>query len=421
MGVEESKVVKGVMENLAESTKTSYITTLNRFVNDFVKTMTIDELIEEAKTDVKKTQQRIDDFYKWLQTKRIERGEEREPLKESSAYIIAYGYLRGFFANLDVAFERKWKKRIPKAPSVRETLVKDKTYTFFDVDERTKTIRFNRERMQQFLSNLKLRDVAITLALLSSSQDSGDLFKLNVGYVRQQKNTRIFWEGNRQKTKVLFRTFFSKEATRFIRRYIEQERRDAKDDEPLFVFTTRRKGQTKPTEERMTPNYFGSVLRDTARKMGIKWENGERNPLRPKRMRHLFRTACDVAGIDEIYKNAFMGHKNNQGQDYSEIPRTVLELQYLRVEPFITVYGVAEEALEIREDVRKLENRIADLNRKIEEQNRVIADMSNLLERKVEQITRELWEEEFKADREAIKDLKKWREEYMRRQGKGSS
>jgi len=101
MEIEESKIVKDILQDLAESTKVSYITTLNRFVREFVKDKTIDELAEEAKTDVTKTQQRIDNFFKWLQ---LEKG-----LKESSAYTIAYGYLRGFFVNLDVAFKKKWK------------------------------------------------------------------------------------------------------------------------------------------------------------------------------------------------------------------------------------------------------------------------------------------------------------------------
>jgi len=102
MSIEESKLVKEVLHDLADSTKISYIITLNRFVNEFVSDENLDDLVQEAKTDVRATQERIDAFYRWLQSEK--------QLKESSAYVIAYGYLRGFFANLDVAFQRKWKK-----------------------------------------------------------------------------------------------------------------------------------------------------------------------------------------------------------------------------------------------------------------------------------------------------------------------
>ncbi|MDH5688051.1 MAG: site-specific integrase [Candidatus Bathyarchaeota archaeon] len=414
MRVDESEVVSKVLKDLAKSTQANYKATLKQlltFVNSkegLSQEISIEELVAEAKTDVKETQERIDQFFKWLQREdiegyapRVDKKGEPKTMRESSAHQRAYGFLIGFFANLDIPLERKWRRRIPKVKRVKQAIKKDKIYTFYDVDEKTRTIRFNRERMQQFLANLKLRDVAITLALLSSSQDSGDLFNLNVGDIREQENNRIFWEENREKTGVLFRTFISKEATRFIRRYIQQERRKAEDNAPLFVYRS---------EKRMTANNLASIYRDAARRMGIKWEKGEQNPLRPKRMRHLFRTACDTAGITELYTNAFMGHKNNQGQDYSEVSRAKLELEYLHVEPFLTVYGEVEESLEIREDVQRLRS---DLD-----------SMMRNFTRNVELVARDVFHkwmrEQLEADREAMRDMQKWREEFTRSQGKGT-
>lgn len=410
MRVDESEVVSKVLKDLAKSTQANYKATLKQlltFVNSkegLSQEISIDELVAEAKTDVKKTQERIDLFFKWLQREdiegyapRVDKKGEPKKMRESSAHQRAYGFLIGFFANLDITLERKWRRKIPKVKRVKQAIKKDKIYTFYDVDEKTRTIRFNRERMQQFLANLKLRDVAITLALLSSSQDTIDLFRLNVGDIREQNGDRISWEGNREKTGVLFRTFISKEATRFIRRYIQQERQEADNKEALFVHRK---------EKRMTGSNLASIYRDAARRMGIKWEKGEHNPLRPKRMRHLFRTACDTAGITELYTNAFMGHKNNQGQDYSEVSRAKLELEYLRVEPFLTVYGEVEEGLEIREDIQRLR---ADLD-----------SMMRNFTKNVEFVARDLFDkwvqEQLEADREAIKDLQKWREEFTKRQ-----
>ena len=412
MGVEESKAVREVLEDLAESTQKNYKATLKQllqFANSkegLKKKISIDNLIMEAKGDVTKIQDRIDLFYKWLQGEKVEgyalRLDDEGKLKtmrESSANQRAYGYLRGFFVNVGIGFTRKWKKKIPKVERKDRATKKDEVYTFYDVDEETKTIRFNREQMEQFLANLKLRDVAITLALLSSSQDTVDLFSLSVGDIREQSSkSRIFWEGNRKKTGILFRTFISKEATKFIWKYIEQERKGAEDDAPLFVA----RGQ------RMTGTNLSSIYRDAARRMGIKWENGEHNPLRPKRMRHLFRTACDAAEITELYTNCFMGHKNHQGQDYSQLTRPMLELQYLTVEPLLTVYGEVQEALEIKEDVRKLEQRILDLNK-------TIVELQQTLESKVETIARHVFPELLKEDRAAIEELKQWREEFAKR------
>jgi len=415
MRVEESAIVSEVLDGLSRNTQINYKTTLRqllKFVNSkegLSKEVTIDEFIEEAKTNIPQLQGLIDNFYKWLQNIKVELYSLRgKSMRSSSAHQRAYAYLTGFFVNLDVVFHRKWRKKIPK-PERRQSLKKDSVYTFYDVDEKTMTIRFNRERMQQFLANLKLRDIAITLALLSSSQDSGDLFKLNVGDIREQTNNRIFWEGHRNKTKVLFRTFLSKEATRFIRKYIEQERKGAEDQAPLFTYT--RQG----VEHRMTSTNLSSIYRASARRMGIKWDNGERNPLRPKRMRHLFRTACDTVGITELYINAFMGHTNHQGQDYSELSKAKLELEYLHVEPFLTVYGEVEESLEVKEDMRKLEARITQLNREM-------TTMYDKFEGRAKALAIEMferWKKEtrdlIREEQEAIRDEQEEREEIQRK------
>jgi integrase len=99
--------------------------------------------------------------------------------------------------------------------------------------------------------------------------------------------------------------------------------------------------------------------------MGMKWDEGEWNPMRPKRLRHLFRTACDTAGVSELHINAFMGHANGMGQSYSELSTAKLELEYLRVEPYLTVYGAAEEASEVKEKISRLEGTIATLSEEL--------------------------------------------------------
>lgn len=361
--IEQFETVKEVLEDMAKSTKDNYRVTLKQFL-EFVNSeeekveLTPDNLIEEARTDIKKTEGRISNFFKWLQGQKIEGYKPRgKKMRETSAHQRAYGYLRGWYCNNDILFERKWIRKIPKVTRFKEALKKDAVYTFFKVDEKKRKIYFDREPMQQFLSNLKLRDQAITLALFSSGQDSGVLFSLNIGAIREQKNSRIFWEGKRDKTQMLFRTFISKEATKLIRTYIKQERSDAKNDKPLFV-TSGNHGKC------MTPELLSSVYRDAAKRMKIEWDNGEQNPLRPKRLRHLFRTACDTAGVAELYQNAYMGHSNSQGQGYSELSPAKLELEYLRVEPFLTVYGTVEENVEFKEQISKLEGTINLLSKR---------------------------------------------------------
>lgn len=339
---------------------------------------TPDRLVKEAQKDVKNAEAKIDGFYNWLQFKPVEgylprptkvkhlvrrNGYEYEvelkvkPAKSSTAHVRAYDTIRTFYSSNRIFFDKKWIRGIPK-PSVKEAIRADSKYGLFKLDDKKHTISFDRELMQKFLSNLKLREQAITLALLSSSQDTGILFELNIGDFVNNSNGRFFWDSSRQKTGVQFRTFFSKEATNLVRRYIDQERRGAEDNEPLFIMS---KNGDEPI--RMRPDNLSKIYREAAKRMGVQWKSDQWNPFRPKRLRHLFRTACDNAGIDELYINAFMGHKNSQGQDYSETDPSKLELEYLQVEPFVTVYGSSEETNEMKEDVTKLSTTVETLSK----------------------------------------------------------
>ena len=51
-----------------------------------------------------------------------------------------------------------------------------------------------------------------------------------------------------------------------------------------------------------------------------------------------------------------MGHANSQGQDYSEL--SPAKLEYMRIEPFLTIHGAAEELSKIE---AKLEERSKQL------------------------------------------------------------
>ncbi|UCE96290.1 MAG: hypothetical protein JSV51_01385, partial [Candidatus Bathyarchaeota archaeon] len=147
MGFEESEVVSEVLGDLAENTRYNYRSTLKHFM-EFVNSkkeeneLSIDDVVTEARNNIGKTQERIDLFYRWLQSEKVEGYPLRgKALRQSSAHQRAYGYLRGFFANLDIAFEKKWKRKIPKVEHRRQAIKKDNVYTFYDVDEKSMTIR----------------------------------------------------------------------------------------------------------------------------------------------------------------------------------------------------------------------------------------------------------------------------------------
>lgn len=164
----------------------------------------------------------LKNFSLWLQGKEVEGYERRvEPprgkyLNERSADGKAHGSIRGFFTHHQI-----WLPRMGKTNGGRPATKKnDVHFSIFKLDPNNPSLIIkDYSQFRVFLGNLNsFRDQTIALCLLSTSQDSGDLLGLNVGFVRAQEGReRLFWEGERNKTGVEFRVFFSKEATQHLR------------------------------------------------------------------------------------------------------------------------------------------------------------------------------------------------------------
>ena len=258
--------------------------------------------------------------------------------------------------------------------------------------------------IQQLLSNLNLRDQTIVLSILSTSQDPVDLFNLTVGFVRKRvkaRQERFFWEGQRIKSAIDFRTFFSKEATEMLERYVEQERKEAKDSEPLFV-----KRNRKPMDEQV----LCMNLRLAQTKMNLVTDN-EQSPLRAKRLRHIFRTACGMTGIDPGYTMCFMGHSSDMSALYLEKSPVELEDQYMRVEPLLTIYKTTTD-----ETVRLLNSHLVETRQEIDSLNRRLGikdDQIYSLEKELKEVEEKIPEMIDRAIQPYIEEFERQREIFL--------
>ena len=126
----------------------------------------------------------------------------------------------------------------------------------------------------------------------------------------------------------------------------------------------------------------------------------KRRKIHPHVLRKFFRTRMgSVIPVDVT--EALMGHKGYLTDVYRRYGEEDLAKFYKQGETAIVVFGKVEESLKIKEDVRRLEAIIHDLQRS--------------LDQKVETIARHVFPELLKEDREALKELQKWREEFTRR------
>jgi integrase len=314
-----------------------------------------DELLGEAKEDIKNAMNRLTDFFNWLQGK----GEARPKKMTWNSACTIQARIRGFYTHNDVTFPKRFKtpRRMVSAVSKRDT----KT-AIFDYDEDKDEIVYKNGMLQHFVSNLNFRDQTIALCLLSTGADAADLLRLNAGFVKDSMGKistgrRLLWHDNRSKDGIEFKVYLSAEATQFLKRYVEQERGHAEDKDPLFV---------KEDGKKLNAHALAMNFRVAAVKMGLNVAKEESNPFRPKRFRHLFRTACSNARVDPGFTMAFMGHSSNISASYLEKSDGMFLKEYVKLEPYVTVFGMEKNGVtELAEEMRALSEKVEERDFKI--------------------------------------------------------
>ena len=362
-------------KTLAKSTLMSYETWIPRLIS-FTK-MSPDELIKEGLKDSELAEERVSDFYSALVNKEITYA---KPLNLNSINSSVYGTIRGFYTKNRVNTQG-WTSPQIAIPDVDKT---DSEHPLFVLDKKTKKLDLNRELFLRFFRVLNPRDETIALCLMSSGLDISDILDLTIYDIQSQRNQdRIFIQINRLKTGEIAKSFLSKEATRYIRRYIQNYRKDGLEEEKVFINTV----ENHPVSKRQPdgkPNHHNSIpvssvdynfKRAVREKMGIKVRLGKQSPLRPKRLRKCFKSGCTRAGLDLDMVRVFMGQKSAISKVYLGKSREELEVYYSQVEPFLTVVKdietldeleiVQNENVELKREILKMRSDISDLQNKI--------------------------------------------------------
>lgn len=377
--------------------------------------VTADEVVEWALSSKPETVLKLlNTFEDWLMLKQIEgytprytedemkKDKRKKPLAPNSAFGRAHGIIRGFFIHNGLILPRLRRNSDYEAEAKKT----DREHPVFIVKNGQIVKDFS--QLRYFMTNLSFRDQVAVLNLLTGAQDPCDLLSLKIGDVKYQTGERIYWPGTRQKTGVRFRTFFSPEATRFLRRYIDQERANGEDQDPLFVSRKSPikddKGEVVGWEEPpLLERHIESAFRDAATRMGL--TNGEtQHPFRAKRYRSIFRTACEHAGIEEGAMNAFMGHKGSTAQKYLDMSTPSLELIYSRVEPYLTVFSETDVELDknYRERIEGLEGGVKSLSKALAERDEEIKELRSMVSNLAEKVG------SIEAIQERLKEIDEW-------------
>ena len=313
-----------------------------------------DELLAEG---VDAAMTRLTRYFLWLTGEEVEGLDPRSRSVGWNSACTFQALIRGFYSHGDVVFPKRFKVPKRKRSAVSQRDSRTPVYGYDEDSEET----YLNGLLPQFVSNLNFRDQTVAVCLLATGADAADLLSLKLEFIKDGRGRitslpRIKWEGDRLKDGFPFRTYVSREATNLLKRYVEQNRGDAGDEDPLFVT-----GDGDPlTVQALRDNFRGA-----AERMGYARKD-QANPFRPKRLRHAFREACSAAHIDQGYAEAFMGHSSGVSASYLEKGEGSFLREYIRVEPYLTLFGVdRDNVTDLAETVEEQKAKVSDLERKL--------------------------------------------------------
>ena len=313
-----------------------------------------DQLISEGADAAMK---RLTNYFLWLTGEEVGGFTPKDKFVGWNTACTCQALIRGFYTHNDIVFPKRFK--VPKRKR-SEVSKRDSGTPVFEYDEERDLTQMN-GLPSHFVSNLNFRDQTIAICLLATGADAADILSLKIGFLKDGRGQmtaapRIQWHSNRLKDGIEFRTYFSREATACLKRYVEQERTGAGDKDLIFV-----KEDGKP----LNAHTLSENFRGAAERMGYARE-GQSNPFRLKRLRHAFREACSAAHIDEGYTQALMGHASGVSASYLEKGEGSFLREYIRVEPYVTLFGVDKNGVtDLAETVEGQRIKIEELGGKL--------------------------------------------------------
>jgi len=171
----------------------------------------------------------------------------------------------------------------------------------------------------------------------------------------------------RQKTSVEFKTFFGRDAVKYLRLYLAT-RKDLKADSPLFT-----KERIRGGEERITPSAIQQSFSEIAKDLPFVKMNGGYNPARPHSLRAAFNSRL-IGKIDETLREFWMGHAiGGVAKAYLTMPTEDLRKLYMTAEEFLKIERSSREELDetakakgvvasvLEAEVKALEQKVASL------------------------------------------------------------
>lgn len=201
------------------------------------------------------------------------------------------------------------------------------------------------EQVKEFVNAASsYRDKAIITCIFQSGLAVNEICDLNYGDIQDEFEAGILplcLKLVRQKTNVEFKTFFGRDAVKYLRLYLET-RGELKPEDPLFT-----KQRTRGGEERITTVLIEQFFSEIADKVDfVKVRENRYNPARPHSLRATFNSRL-INKIDKDLREFWMGHAiGGVAKAYLTMPTEDLRKLYMSAEEFLKIEKSSREELD---------------------------------------------------------------------------
>lgn len=202
--------------------------------------------------------------------------------------------------------------------------------------------------VRAFVNNANsMRDKALILCMFQSGISVGEICRLDYGNIKKEFEAGVLpliLELTRGKTGVEFKTFFGRDAVKYLRLYLET-RKNLKHKTPLFT-------QMNSDTKRLTKWAIQSKFREYSTQITFARHNeaNNYNPIRPHSLRSGFNSRL-TGKADRTLIEFFMGHSiGTEKLAYLNLPNDELRELYANIEHLLAIEKTSkDEIIEVRE------------------------------------------------------------------------
>jgi integrase len=225
------------------------------------------------------------------------------------------------------------------------------------------------------------RDKAIITCIFQSGLAVNEICDLNYGDIQDEFEAGILplcLKLVRQKTNVEFKTFFGRDAVKYLRLYLET-RGELKPEDPLFT-----KERARGGEERITTVLIEQFFSEIANKVDfVKVRENHYNPARPHSLRAAFNSRL-VNKIDKDLREFWMGHAiGGVARAYLTMPTDEMRKLYMTAETYLKIERTSQEE---QDEVAKskdtatiiLEGRVKELEQRLKIHEKIFHQMTDM-------------------------------------------